>query len=209
MTTKTCCFVSALLFAQLGRADAQGNRVRHGLWLEVGLGDGLAHFSSDTTPRSQTRNGADCTFDLGWTFGSRVRAGVSLGQWTSRLGAGKQTWLTRYGVSAYYYPIAHRTAFLQVGAGGSYYARVHVPWQFLGADQADTTYLSGTAWGATVAAGWDAPLGRRFALRPRLVYSYGAPRNVHSADGSLLATHWKHDLVALDVGVVLHPADSW
>jgi hypothetical protein len=208
MTAKTLWLVSALLLMHSGRVDAQVGPVRHGFWMDVALGDGLAHMSSDTTP-SQTRNGVDFILDLGWTFGSRVRAGVGVGQWTSRWGAGKQTWLTSYGVSAYYYPVAHRTAFLEVAAGGSYYARVHVPWQFLGADRADTTYLSGTAWGATVAAGWDARLGKHVSLRPRFAYSYGAPRNVHAADGTLLATRWKHDLLAIDVGLVFHPADSW
>jgi len=44
----------------------------------------------------------------------------------------------------------------------------------------DTTYYSGTGWGFTPAAGWEAPLGRRATLRPRLAYHHRALRRLHS-----------------------------
>src|SRR6266571_4816510 len=175
---------------------------------EVDAVVGLAHLSSDTLA-GQNHNGIDFIFDLGWTLSSRVRAGIGVDQWTSRWGAGKQTWLTSYNLSVYYYPLAHRTLFLQAGAGGSDYSVVHVPWQLLGADRADIVYLSGSAWGATAAADWDARLGKRVSLRPRFSYSYGSPRRLHAADGTLLATGWKQRWLSVDVGLVLHPADSW
>src|SRR5439155_12703766 len=101
--------------------------------------------------RARTATASTSFSILGGRLSSRVRAGIGVDQWTSRWGAGKQTWLTSYNLSVYYYPLAHRTLFLQAGAGGSDYSVVHVPWQFLGADRADTVYLSGSAWGATAA----------------------------------------------------------
>ena len=198
--------VSALLLMCCGRADAQGGAVRHGIWVNLAAGDGWAHMSSDGQPKGATRNGSLFSFDLGWTFGSRVRAGVGASQWARELGGGNEDWITSYGVSAFVYPVAHRSVFLEAGAGGSYYARVHVPPD---GERADTTYLSGTGWGATVAAGWDARIGDVFTLRPRLAYAYGAPRTVRYADRTLLATHWKQRMVSVDVGIVLHPPDSW
>jgi len=198
--------MSVLLLMHAGRAYAQGGPVRHGFWLDYAEGQGWAHMTGDTAPRSAVHSGGITNIDLGWTFGSRVRVGVGAGQWARELGGGMETWLTSYGITAYYYPVARRSAFLQVEAGGSYYALVHVPW---GGEAADTTYLSGTAWGATVAVGWDVRLGEIFTLRPRLAYSYGAPRSVRSADGTLLAAHWKDELLVIDVGMVLHPPDSW
>ncbi len=208
VTTKISCLMSALLLTYNSSAHAQDGSARHGFWMDVALGDGLAHLSSDTLA-GQNRNGIDFIFDLGWTLSSRVRAGIGVDQWTSRWGAGEQTWLTSYNLSVYYYPLAHRTLFLQAGAGGSDYSVVHVPWQFLGADRADTVYLSGSAWGATAVAGWDARLGSRVSLRPRFSYSYGSPRRLHAADGTLLATGWKQHWLSVDIGLVLHPADSW
>lgn len=207
-TTEILCLTCALLLADHNSARAQDDQARHGFWMDAALGDGLARLSSDTLA-GRNRNGIDFIWDFGWTFSSRVRAGIGVDQWTSRWGAGDQTWLTSFNFSVYCYPVAHRTLFLQAGAGSSDYSVVHVPWQFLGADRADTVYLSGSAWGATGAVGWDAPLGRGLSLRPRVSYSYGSPRTLRAADGTLLATGWKQHWLSVDVGIVLHPRDSW
>jgi hypothetical protein len=136
-----------------------------------------------------------------------VRAGIGVDQWMTSWAAGKNTWLTSFDILIYCYPLASRTLFLQAGAGTANYSVVHDPGFF--AERADSTFLSGTAWGVTVATGWDVPLHGMFSLRPRLSYSYGSPRSLHSPDGTLLATGWKQGLLSLDVGVVVHPKDSW
>jgi len=208
MTPRTLRFVCALLLTVHSQMEAQEGRARHGPWADIALGYGLAHVASDTLA-SRNRSGFDVVADLGWTLGSRVRVGIGVDQWSSRWGAGDQTWQTSYNISLYYYPIAHRTFFLQAGAGVSNYSVVHVPWAFLGSSYADTTYFSGTAWGATAAAGWDVPLSGSISARPRFSYSYGAPRSLRTDSGTLIATGWKQHWLSIDIGLVFHPASSW
>jgi len=157
-------------------------------------------------PSGETHDGSIVSLGLGWTFGSQFRAGVGASQWVRELGSGNEDWITNYGASAFYWPIVHRSVFLEVDAGGSYDARIHLNPD---GERADTTYWSGTGWGVALAAGWDARVSDLLTVRPRLAYSHGAPRRVHYADGTLLATHWKDDLLTIDLGLVLHPRDSW
>src|SRR2546425_9545468 len=82
VTTKISCLMSALLLTYNSSAHAQDGPARHGFWMDVALGDGLAHLSSDTLA-GQNRNGIDFIFDLGWTLSSRVRAGIGVDQWRS------------------------------------------------------------------------------------------------------------------------------
>ena len=204
MTVKTCLLMSALLLTYCDRAHAQARPTRHGLWMDVGLGDGSLHVSSDTL-RGRSQNGIDFVWDFGWTLSSRVRAGIGVDQWTSKWGAGKQNWVTSFNILVYYYPLARRTFYLQAGAASADYMVVHVPG---GGERADSTYFSGTAWGITGAAGWDIPVHGIFSVRPLLSYSYGPPRSLHSPDGTLIATGWRHHLLSLDLGLVFHPTDS-
>src|SRR5438034_9118294 len=131
VTTKISCLMSALLLTYNSSAHAQDGPARHGFWMDVALGDGLAHLSSDTLA-GQNRNGLDFIVDLGWTLSSRVRAGIGVDQWTSRWGAGKQTWLTSYNLSVYYYPLAPRTLFLQAAPAGPTIRCFTFPGSFLG-----------------------------------------------------------------------------
>lgn len=204
LTAKTCLLMSALLVTYCHRAHAQVRPTRHGLWMDVGLGHGSLHVSSDTL-RSRSQDGIDFIWDFGWTFSSRLRAGIGVDQWTSKWGAGKQNWVTSFNILAYYYPLARRTFYLQAGAASADYMVVHVP---TGGERADSTYFSGTAWGITTAVGWDIPVHGSLSLRPLLSYSYGPPRGLHSPDGTVIATGWKHDLLSLDVALVFHPRDS-
>ena len=205
MTAKTCFLMSALLLTYCERAHAQARPTRHGLWMDVGLGDGSLHVSSDTL-RGRSQNGIDFVWDFGWTLSSRVRAGIGVDQWTSKWGGGKQNWITSFNILAYYYPLARRTFYLQAGAANADYMVVQVPG---GGERADSTYFSGTAWGITGAAGWDIPVHGILSVRPLLSYSYGPPRSLHSPDGTLIATGWRHHLLSLDLGLVFHPKDSW
>jgi len=208
VTPRSVLVIAALSLADLTPAHAQDYPTRHGLWGGATLGYGSASLSSDTLP-GRHLNGFDVTLDVGWTLSSHARIGIEIDQWTSRLGAGRQTWLTNYLASLYYYPRTHRTFFVQAAAGISDYADVHLPWAFLGSSFADTVYYSGAAWGATAGVGWDIPLGAGSSLRPRVAFSYGWPRNLHSADGSVVATGWAQHWLSVDVGLVFHPGDSW
>lgn len=203
MTPRTCFLVTTLLLSYCDRTYAQARPTRHGLWMDAAVGSGWLHVSSDTL-RGRNQTGMDFIWDFGWTFGSHLRAGVGVDQWTSEWGGtGKQNWITSFNGLIYYYPLAHRTFYLQAGAANADYMVVHA-----GAERADRVYCSGTAWGLTGAAGWDIPVSETLSLRPLLSYSYGPPRSLHAPDGTLVATGWKQRLVSLDVGFVLHPADS-
>jgi len=203
VTAKTCFLVGALLLTYSGSAYAQGHRARHGLWMDAALGNGWVHVSSDTL-RGRNQTGMDFTWDVGWTFSSRVRAGVGVDQWTSEWGgSGKQTWITSFNLLVYYYPLARRRFYLQAGATSADYMVVRA-----GAERADSTYFSGTAWGVTGATGWDIPVRGILSVRPLVSYSYGPPRSLHAPDGTLIATGWKHHLLSLDLGLVLHPRDT-
>jgi hypothetical protein len=205
VTAKACVLLSALLFTYCNRAHAQARPLRHGLWMDLGLGGGSLHVSSDTL-RARTQNGFDFIVDAGWTFTSQLRAGVGIDQWTSKWGSGKQNWVTSLNILVYYYPLADRTLYLQAGAANADYMAVHVQG---GGERADSTYFEGTAWGITGGVGWDIPLHGAVSIRPLLSYSYGPPRSLRSPDGTLIATGWRQHLLSLDIGVVLHPRDSW
>jgi len=200
LTAKTCLLMSALLVTHSHRAHAQDRPARQGPWLDIALGYGSAHYSSDTL-RGRNQDGIDFIWDFGLTLSSRARAGIGVDQWMSSWGAGKNTWLTSFDILVYYYPFARRTFFLQAGAGSANYSVVHDPGFF--AERADSTYFSGTAWGVTGAAGWDIPVHGVLAIRPLLSYSYALPRNVHAPDGTLIATGWRHHLLSLDLGLVV------
>jgi hypothetical protein len=202
VTAKTCLLISAFLLTNCHLAFAQARPARHGVWADGALGGGWVHMSSDTL-RGRSQNGIDGIMALGWTFSSRVRAGIGWAQWASGLGVGRQTWINSYDILVYYYPVPDRPFFLEAAVGSVDYAVVHAA-----GERADSVYFSGSAWGPTVAVGWDASLGSSVSLRPRLSYSYGPPRSLHSADGTLIATGWKQHLLSLDVGFVFHPQDS-
>jgi len=202
VTAKTLSVVTALLFTYSELACAQDRPERHGVWVDAALGVGWAHTSSDTL-RGRSQYGVDGIIALGGTFSSRVRAGIGWAQWTTPLGGGRQTWITSYDILLYYYPIDQRPFFLEAALGSIDYSVVHAR-----GERADSVYFSGSAWGPTVAVGWDASLGRGFSLRPRLSYSYGPPKSLHAPDGTLIATGWKQHLLSLDVGLVFHPPDS-
>ena len=210
MAANTKSLLTVLVFAYCNLANAQTGRERHGIWLDGALGPGWVHVSSDTL-QGRNQTGIDGILAIGWTLGSRVRAGIGWAQWTSQWGAGKQNWVTSYDILVYYYPFPHRTFFLEAAVGSGDYLVVHVP---AGGQRADSISLSGSAWGPTVAIGWDASLGRGrsvgsiFSFRPRLSYSYGPPRTLQSGDGTVLATGWRHHVLSLDIGVVMHPPDS-
>ena len=158
--------------------------------------------SSDTL-RGRNQSGIDGIIAVGWTFSSRLRAGIGWAQWSSGLGAGRQTWITSYDILAYYYPFAHAPFFLEAAVGSVDYLVVHAA-----GERADSVYFSGSAWGPTIAVGWDASLGSMFSLRPRLSYVYGPPRSLHSPDGTLIASAWTQHVLSLDLGFVMHPPDS-
>jgi hypothetical protein len=173
--------------------------------MDIGGGDGSLHVSSDSV-RGRSQIGSDFIWDFGWTFSSRVRAGIGVDQWTSNeWWGGKENWVTSFNVLVYYYPLVRRSFYLQVGAASADYMVVHVPFE---GERADSTYFSGTAWGITGAAGWDIPLQGPVSVRPLLSYSYGPPRNLRAPDGTLIATGWRHRVLSLVVGVVVHPVDS-
>ena len=174
--------------------------------MEIGAGPGSLHVSSDTL-RGRNQNGLDFIWNFGWTLSSRVRAGIGVDQWTKGDwgGGGKENWVTSFNILFYYYPLARRTIYLQVGAASADYMVVHVPW---GGERADSTYFSGTAWGLTGAVGWDIVHGS-VSVRPLLSYSYGPPRSLHAPDGTLIATGWRQHLLSLDLAFVFHPDDSW
>lgn len=197
--------VAPLLLTVCNLAAAQARPVRHGIWLDGALGGGWVHGSSATVG-GQTQAGFDVVLAGGATLTSRVRAGVGVDQWTSRWGAGTQNWFTSFNVLLYFYPVPHRNLFLEVAAGNATYSVVHVP---SGGERADSVHLSGSAGGALVAAGWDAPVGKGFSVRPRLSYSYGPPRDLQSSDGTPAITGWKVHSLSLSVGLVYHPPDSW
>ena len=201
MAVKTVSLLNALVLASSHLASAQAPPERYGVWTDLALGCGWVDMSSDTL-RGRSENDKDFIFALGWTISSHVRAGIGVAAWSHPMGAGRETWINRYNILVYYYPFTHRSVFLEAAAGPVDYLVVHAS-----GETADTIYFSGNAWGPTLGVGWDLPLVGGFSLRPRLTYSYGPPRTLHS-DGTLIATGWKLHLVSLDLGVVMHPGDS-
>lgn len=201
LAAKTVSLLSALVLAYSDLAYAQARPERYGVWTDLAVGWGWVQMSSDTL-RGRNQNDTDFIFALGWTFGSHVRAGLGVAAWAHPLGAGKEIWINRYEILVYYYPLTRHSLFLEAAAGPVDYSVVHAS-----GETADITYFSGNAWGPTLGVGWDlSPVGP-FSIRPRLTYSYGPPRTLHSGD-TLIATGWKLHVVSLGLGVVMHPADS-
>jgi hypothetical protein len=198
---------TALLLTYCDLAAIRSRPVRHGVWLDVAVGYGWVRVSSDTL-QGRSQNGVDGILALGGTISSRLRAGVGWAQWSTKWGSGRQNCVTRYDILAYYYPFVDHSFFVEAAIGSVDYAGVHAS-----GERADSTFISGHVWGPTVAVGWDVQLGTGssewsiVSLRPRLSYSYGPSRTLHSPDGSLIATGWRQRLLSLDIGLVMHQPD--
>src|SRR6266704_1915554 len=171
--------LSALVFAEVAPACAQS--LRHGVWMNVGLGYGSARFSCDTCTGSRRLNGWTVSVDLGGTPNQHVRIGAGVHGWLNGLKAGQQLpGIVTGTIMLAYYP-RKRT-----GDPIEPYSN-------------DTTYYSGGGWGFTLGTGWEIRRGRG-ALRPHVAYHYGAINRLHFPNGATAVTGWKQSLLSIELG---------
>ena len=70
-------------------------------------------------------------------------------------------------------------------------------------ESADTTYFKGFGFTGTLGVGRDVQIGW-LVLSPRLAYVYGAPRTLHSPNGTAVATGSMQHMLEVSIAVVAH-----
>ncbi len=190
--------LSALVFAEVAPACAQS--LRHGVWMNVGLGYGSARFSCDTCTGSRRLNGWTVSVDLGGTPNQHVRIGAGVHGWLNGLKAGQQLpGIVTGTIMLAYYPRKRAGFFVDVGGERSGYGLGKGTGDPIEPYSNDTTYYSGGGWGFTLGTGWEIRRGRG-ALRPHVAYHYGAINRLHFPNGATAVTGWKQSLLSIELG---------
>ncbi len=193
--------LGALVCAEVGPICAQG--LRHGLWINVGLGYGSARFSCDTCTGSQRLGGWTVSVDLGGTPSQHVRLGAGVHGWWNGLKAGQELpGIVTVTTVLAYYPRKRADLFVELGGGLSGYVLGKGTGDPIEPYSNDTTYYSGTGWGLTLGAGWEVRK-RRGAFRPHLAYHYGSVHRLHFPNGATAVTGWKQSLLSVELGFLI------
>ena len=179
-----------LMLTTAGAAAAQGAPERAGFWASVQLGYGALETSSDQEPRDRQGTLA-LGFNLGASLNRHVRVGAQLSGW---LQEGSDIWNPEKGESVsqvlaivLVYPWSTRGLFLKAGAGRAIYT------------DHDPDGFGSSGWGATLAAGYDWPVGARLSLTPVVLYARGTLGDV---DNALVTIHDRR-YHAFELGVAL------
>ena len=139
-----------------GPAGAQ-NPVRHGLWLDAGVGYGRLRVRCATCTDVGTAYGGAQTVTLGHSVSRKVMLGLEGQIWTS-WEKGPREQVQSLTVVAQWYPSHGDRFFLRCGTG-----IVWGPVAPSGTGAAPAT-VKGTGIGLTFGVGYDIPLGRRIGL---------------------------------------------
>lgn len=160
---------------------------RDGFWLGLGGGGGSAIRCEECAGETRMRSGV-VTMEAGWSPSERLLYGVDLTYWgkTFARGGAKRT-LELYNLSftALLFPSARSGFFLKGGVGFAY-----ADTEFR--DDAGTSTLSDSGFGAIAGLGYDIPLGRRLAVTPAVSYMFG-----------VTADSMKHDVFAATIALTL------
>jgi len=68
-------------------------------------------------------------------------------------------------------------------------------------ESVDTTYFKGFGLTGTIGIGWDVHIGSTSFISPRVLYLYGAPRTLHSPNGTRVATGSTQHMLEVSVAV--------
>ena len=177
---------------------AQNSDNRRGFWVNVGLGYGSLGIACRECGSSPRRGGGTLSFYLGATPSVHLRLGVGGGFWLHSLRRGRTPEVNYGGLLASYYPRRRGGLIAEAGIGVSNYIELNGSGDFLEPTSAETTYVSGTGVGLTLALGWDFPSGRR-SWGPRLTYLVGDIGPLHGPNGQTAATGWKQNLILLEI----------
>ncbi|HEY6156242.1 MAG TPA: outer membrane beta-barrel protein [Gemmatimonadales bacterium] len=184
------CVVSAMLCASGAAARAQDADTRHGGWMGLGLGYGLARLTCDSCRGARQLDGWTFNLGLGGTPNPHVQVGVQGDFWLNGLHQGKLPTISTGTVLLAYYPSVSGSAFVEAGVGFSNYALEHGTGDAIEPVSDDyPSYSSGTGWGYTLGVGWHGM---------RVAYHYGTVGALRDAGGATVATGWKQQLVLVE-----------
>src|ERR1051325_8708589 len=145
------CVVSAMLCASGAAARAQDADTRHGGWMGLGLGYGLARLTCDSCRGARQLDGWTFNLGLGGTPNSQVQGGGPGDFWLNGLHQGKLPTISTGTVLLAYYPSVSGSAFVEAGVGFSNYALEHGTGDAIEPVSDDyPSYSSGTGWGYTL-----------------------------------------------------------
>ncbi len=185
------------------QVHAQSADSTRGGWGEFALGYGSLHAFSGASGGGRHMDGYSFLFGGGITR-SRLYAGVVLDIWQHRFPDGEtETANITVTASALYYLTGRGGLFLEGGLGLSDYRMLKGLHGGLLFESADTTYFKGFGFTGTLGIGRDVQIGW-LVLSPRLAYVYGAPRTLHSPNGTAVATGSMQHMLEVSIAAVAH-----
>ena len=176
----------AALCMAVAPAAAQAPQ-RDGFWLGVGGGAGSAIRCEECAGEARMRGGV-VTIEAGWAPSERLLYGVDVTYWGksfARAGTEQTLELYNFSFTALLFPSERAGFFLKGGVGFAY-----ADTEFR--DDAGTSTLSDSGFGAIAGMGYDIPLGRRIAVTPAVSYMFG-----------VTADSIKHDVFAATLALTL------
>lgn len=179
----------------------QGRPTRHGLWFDLGVGNGWTRSSCDACSSGPLLSDGGFFLALGGTPTPHFRVGCTLEAWFRSLTADTTALLGLSTVSLDYYPRAHGGLYV-VGEVGFANAEVGIFGRPNGDHViADSGVAGGLGWGLTAGVGYEMSLSQTFLLTPRVAYAYAAVPGIWKQDGSVLRTGWKEGVLSLALGL--------
>ena len=176
------------------RADTGGD------WAEFAIGYGALHAFTGTSGGGRHMDGYSFLFGGGITR-SHLYTGVLLDIWQHRFPDGEtETANIALTASALYYLSGRGGLFLEGGLGLSDYRMLKGLHGGLLFESTDTTYFKGVGFTGTLGIGRDVQVGW-LVLTPRLAYLYGAPRTLHSPNGTTVATGSMQHMLEASIAV--------
>jgi hypothetical protein len=195
--------VVAMSFVSPVHVHAQSAGSTGGGWGEFALGYGSLHAFSGTSGGGRHMDGYSFVFGAGITR-SHWYPGVLLDIWQHRFPDGEtETANIAVTASALYYLSGRGGFFLEGGLGLSDYRMLKGLHGGLLFESADTTYFKGFGYTGTLGIGRDLQIGW-LVFSPRLAYLYGAPRTLHSPNGTTVATGSMQHMLEASIAFVAH-----
>jgi hypothetical protein len=185
-----------LLAASFAFAAPAGAQDRKGFWIGAGFGVGTAALSINEYDADRDWS-SESHIDTGWTLSPHLLLGVRFDGFgvqlvSPQLDLDTGTFFFDLLGTVTIYPRASHGFFIRGGVGPS----------FMDDDTDDGHAIGGLGISALASAGYDFPLGRRFALTPAVSYRFDRVNDV-TLDDSISLGNWRNNVLAFTVSFTL------
>lgn len=175
-----------------GAARAQG-----GMEATLGLGTGTGTIMCSACTHLGKMNGSTASIQVVQRVNPYLRVGWTLDGWSHA----RDDWerdIVGLNAVVFYYPSSVQSPGFFIGGGPSY--------SMLLASVTDSTGLQRHGWGFAAELGYDFVPRKKFSFTPYCQYSHAWVGDIYYPKGSVtpFARGWKHQVVAIGLGVTYH-----